>query len=43
MTITNVLGQMVMTKDIDGNETVELPQGMFFVSLNGSTQKIVVE
>lgn len=43
MTITNVLGQMVMTKDIDGKETVELPQGMFFVSLNGSTQKIVVE
>lgn len=43
MTITNVLGQTVMTKDIDGKETVELPQGMYFVSLNGNTQKIVVE
>ncbi len=43
MTITNVLGQTVMTKDIDGKETVELSQGMYFVSLNGNTQKIVVE
>ena len=43
MSITNVLGQTVMTKDIDGKETVELPQGMYFVSLNGNTQKIVVE
>ena len=43
ITITNMLGQMVMTKKIDGKETVELPQGMYFVSLNGSTQKIVVE
>ena len=43
MTITNVLGQTVMTKNIDGKETVELPQGMYFVSLNGNTQKIVVE
>lgn len=43
MTITNMLGQTVMTKDIDGKETIELPQGMYFVLLNGKTQKIVVE
>lgn len=43
MTITNMLGQTVMEKKIEGKETVELPQGMYFVLLNGMTQKIVVE
>ena len=43
MTITNVLGQTVHTREIDGKTTMELPQGIYFVKLNGATRKIVVE
>lgn len=43
MTITNTLGQVVFTKQIDGKETVELPRGLYLVILNGITHKIVVE
>ena len=43
MTVTNALGQTVMTKEIDGKATIELPQGMYFVKLGDATQKIVVE
>ena len=43
MTVTNTLGQTILSKEIDGKETVELPQGLYFVKLNGETQKIVVE
>lgn len=43
MTITNVLGQAVLTRDIDGKETIELPRGIYFVKLNGATRKIVVK
>ena len=41
--ITNALGQTIMTKEIDGTETVELPKGLYFVKMNGVTRKIVVE
>ena len=43
MYISNVLGQEIMTKEIDGKETVELPKGMYFVRLNDTVRKIVVE
>ena len=43
MTITNTLGQTVLTKEIDGKATIELPQGLYFVKLGGTTRKIVVE
>lgn len=43
MTVTNALGQTIMTKEIDGKTTIELPQGMYFVKLGGATRKIVVE
>ena len=43
MHISNVLGQEIMAKEIDGKETMELPQGMYFVQLNGTVRKIVVE
>ena len=43
MTVTNVLGQPLLTKEIDGKETIELPRGLYLVVLNGITQKIVVE
>ena len=43
ITITNLLGQMVLTKEIDGKDTIELPQGMYFVNLGGEIRKIMVE
>lgn len=43
MTVTNVLGQTIMTKEIKGKEKMELPQGLYFVKMGGETQKIVVE
>ena len=41
--ITNTLGQTILTREINGKETIELPQGLYFVKMNGVTQKIVVE
>ena len=41
--IINVVGQEIMAKEIDGKETVTLPKGVYFVQLNGTVQKIVVE
>ena len=43
MTVTNALGQTILTKEIKGKEKFELPQGMYFVTLGGETRKIVVE
>ena len=43
LSITNVLGQTVLVREIDGKENVELPRGLYFVKLNGQTRKIVVE
>lgn len=43
MTVTNALGQTIMTKKIKGKEKLELPQGLYFVTLGGETRKIVVE
>ena len=43
MTISNVMGQTVLTREIDGKETIELPRGMYFVKLGNETRKIVVE
>lgn len=43
MTVTNTLGQTVLTQEINGKTTIELPQGIYFVKLNGTTRKIVVE
>ena len=41
--VVNTFGQTILTKDIDGKEAVELPQGTDFVKLGGATRKIVVE
>lgn len=43
MIVSSLLGQVVMVKEIDGQTIVSLPQGMYFVKLNGATQKVVVE
>ena len=43
MTVTNALGQTILTKEIDGKDKMELPQGLYFVKMGGETRKIVVE
>lgn len=43
MTLTNALGQTIMTKEIKGKEKLELPKGMYFVTMGSETRKIVVE
>ena len=43
LTITNLLGQTVVTKEIHGSETVDLPCGIWLVRLNGITRKVLVE
>ena len=43
ITVTNALGQTVMTKGIDGKESIELPKGLYFVKMNETTRKVVVE
>ena len=41
--IINMMGQVVGTREIDGRQTFTLPKGMYFVTLNGQTAKVVVE
>ena len=43
MTITNALGQTLLTREIDGKTTIELPKGLYFVKLGEATRKVVVE
>ena len=43
MTVTNALGQTIMTKKIKGKEKLELPKGMYFVTMGNETRKVVVE
>ena len=43
MTLTNALGQTILTKEIKGKEKMELPQGLYFVKMGNETRKIVVE
>ena len=43
MTVTNALGQTILTKEIKGKEKLVLPQGMYFVTMGSETRKIVVE
>ena len=41
--VTNTLGQTILTREINGKETIALPQGLYFVKMNGVTRKVVVE
>ena len=43
MTITNALGQIVLTKDIDGQEYIALPRGLYVVKIGNTTQKVIVD
>ena len=43
LTITNTLGQTLLTRDITDTETIDLPMGIWFVKLDGTTRKVVVK
>ena len=43
MTVMNTIGQTILTQEIDGKATVELPQGLYFVKLGGATRKVMME
>ena len=43
LTITNLLGQEVLVREIEGKTVVELNQGMYLVRLNNAVSKVVVE
>lgn len=43
LSITNALGQTILTQVIDGQTTIELPQGLYFARMGNVVRKIVVE
>jgi len=43
LTVTNSLGQAILTKEINGKGKITLPKGLYFVKLGEETRKIVVE
>lgn len=43
LTVMNLLGQEILTQEIDGKAILELPKGIYFVRLGSTTRKIVVE
>ena len=43
MSIMNILGQIIISKEINGLEQYELTRGEYFVKMGGETRKFVVE
>ena len=43
LTLINTLGQTLLSKDLDGKETIDLPRGIYLVKLGNATKKVVVE
>ena len=41
--VMNTIGQILQEFDLEGQATIELPKGLFFVRMNGITRKVVVE
>ena len=41
--VSNLFGQTVLTREIDGCVSMELPKGVYFVSLGHAVRKIVVD
>jgi hypothetical protein len=41
--VSNLLGQAILTREIDGRTMIALPQGFWLVRLNGFTKKVIVE
>ena len=42
LTVSNLLGQTILSREIDGRTTIALPRGFWLVRLNGCTQKVIV-
>ena len=42
VTVTNVVGQVVLSDEIIENETLTLDKGIYFISLNGTTTKVII-
>ncbi len=42
VTITNIHGQTILTKQIVDRETVTLPKGVYFVTINNKTGKVII-
>jgi hypothetical protein len=43
LSVVNVLGQEILTQEVEGQTTLELPQGIYFMRLGDATRKVVVE
>lgn len=43
LTVMNLLGQEILVQEIEGETTLELPKGMYFMRLGSATRKVVVE
>ena len=43
LTVSNIVGQTVLTREIEGRTTIELPQGLYFVKMGEMVRKVVVE
>ncbi len=43
LTVSNLLGQAILVREIDGRTTITLPRGFWLVGLNGRTKKVIVE
>lgn len=43
LSVVNMLGQTVLTQEIEGQATIELTKGMYIVRLNNAISKVIVE
>jgi hypothetical protein len=43
LSVMNLLGQEILTQEVEGQTTLELPQGIYFVRMGDVTRKVVVE
>ncbi|MBR4147184.1 MAG: S8 family peptidase [Bacteroidales bacterium] len=43
LVVMNILGQSIKKLELHGQTTMELPQGLYFLQMNGVTRKVVVE
>lgn len=43
LSVKNLLGQEVLSKEIEEKASIELTQGIYFISIGGVTQKVVVK
>jgi hypothetical protein len=43
LTVSNLLGQTILTREIDGRKMIALPQGFWLVRLGNTVKKVIVE